>query len=172
MSTSMSTLIEDASPLAYRLSKPSGNAHRLLVLCHGVGGNETNLAPLAAHVPGDTAVVLARAPLPLGPDQYAWFQVAFGPQGPRPDFAAAQSSRVRLAAFVEHMQSALGIAPARTVVAGFSQGGIMGAGVSGFHSKDGSQLHGAPVGLAQDRDGALLIADDVGDAVWRVTAAR
>ncbi|HZV22990.1 MAG TPA: sorbosone dehydrogenase family protein [Luteimonas sp.] len=44
--------------------------------------------------------------------------------------------------------------------------------VSGFHSKDESELYGAPVGLAQDRDGGLLIADDVGDAVWRVTAAR
>ena len=42
--------------------------------------------------------------------------------------------------------------------------------VSGFHSDDESQLYGAPVGLAQDRDGALLVADDVGDAVWRVTA--
>ena len=44
--------------------------------------------------------------------------------------------------------------------------------VSGFHSDDESQLYGAPVGLAQDADGALLIADDVGDVVWRVTAAR
>jgi len=42
--------------------------------------------------------------------------------------------------------------------------------VSGFHSQDESQLYGAPVGLALDRDGALLIADDVGNAVWRVTA--
>jgi glucose/arabinose dehydrogenase len=33
-----------------------------------------------------------------------------------------------------------------------------------------TQLYGAPVGLAQDRQGALLIADDVSDAVWRVTA--
>jgi glucose/arabinose dehydrogenase len=42
--------------------------------------------------------------------------------------------------------------------------------VTGFHSDDESQLYGAPVGLATDKDGALLIADDVGDAVWRVTA--
>ncbi|MBO9829401.1 sorbosone dehydrogenase family protein [Xanthomonas sp. A2111] len=40
--------------------------------------------------------------------------------------------------------------------------------VSGFHSQDESQLFGAPVGLAQDKDGALLIADDVGNSVWRV----
>jgi len=130
MNLSTGPLIESAGPLAYRLSNGSRDARRLLVLCHGVGGSETSLAPLAAHVPGDTAVVLARAPLALGPDQYAWFQVAFGPQGPRPDFAAAESSRVRLAAFVEHMQSTLGIAPVSTVVAGFSQGGIMSASVA------------------------------------------
>ncbi|WP_371183843.1 PQQ-dependent sugar dehydrogenase [Xanthomonas sacchari] len=40
--------------------------------------------------------------------------------------------------------------------------------ISGFHSQDESQLFGAPVGLAQDKDGALLIADDVGNSVWRV----
>jgi len=43
--------------------------------------------------------------------------------------------------------------------------------VTGFHSNDERQLYGAPVGLAVDKDGALLIADDVGDVVWRVTAA-
>lgn len=43
--------------------------------------------------------------------------------------------------------------------------------VSGFHSDDESKLYGSPVGLTQDADGALLIADDVGNSVWRVTAA-
>jgi glucose/arabinose dehydrogenase len=41
--------------------------------------------------------------------------------------------------------------------------------VTGFHSADEKQLFGAPVGMAQDADGALLIADDVGNVVWRVT---
>jgi glucose/arabinose dehydrogenase len=44
--------------------------------------------------------------------------------------------------------------------------------VTGFHSADEKQLYGAPVGLAQDADGALLIADDVGNVVWRVTSAK
>jgi glucose/arabinose dehydrogenase len=43
--------------------------------------------------------------------------------------------------------------------------------VTGFYSADESQLYGAPVGLVQAKDGALLIADDVGNTVWRVTAA-
>ncbi|PLZ03695.1 L-sorbosone dehydrogenase [Burkholderia sp. WAC0059] len=41
--------------------------------------------------------------------------------------------------------------------------------VSGFVSDDEKELYGAPVGLAQDKDGALIIADDAGNAVWRVT---
>jgi glucose/arabinose dehydrogenase len=30
---------------------------------------------------------------------------------------------------------------------------------------------GRPVGVVIDREGALLVADDVGNAVWRVTRA-
>jgi len=41
--------------------------------------------------------------------------------------------------------------------------------VTGFTSADQKMLYGAPVGLAQAQDGALIIADDVGNVVWRVT---
>jgi hypothetical protein len=34
---------------------------------------------------------------------------------------------------------------------------------------DGDTAHGRPVGLAVDKSGALLVADDVGGTVWRVT---
>ena len=36
---------------------------------------------------------------------------------------------------------------------------------------DGQDAQGRPVGVALDRSGALLVADDVGNAVWRVTPA-
>ena len=42
--------------------------------------------------------------------------------------------------------------------------------LTGFLSADGKAF-GRPVGVALDRKGALLVADDVGNAVWRVTAA-
>ncbi len=42
--------------------------------------------------------------------------------------------------------------------------------LGGFLSRDG-QAQGRPVGVALDRQGALLVADDVGNAIWRVTAA-
>ncbi|WP_051180540.1 PQQ-dependent sugar dehydrogenase [Caballeronia insecticola] len=43
--------------------------------------------------------------------------------------------------------------------------------VTGFVSADEKELHGAPVGLTQDKDGALVFADDAGNTVWRVTGA-
>jgi len=41
--------------------------------------------------------------------------------------------------------------------------------VTGFLNQNG-EARGRPVGLAVDKTGALLIADDVGNTVWRVTA--
>ena len=102
---------------------------RLLLLLHGVGGNETNLGILADQAADDTLVVLPRAPLDMGMGQYAWFPVSFGPQGPRPDLAAAEQSRQRLAAFVAELQARYDVLPAKTVVAGFSQGGIISASI-------------------------------------------
>jgi glucose/arabinose dehydrogenase len=42
--------------------------------------------------------------------------------------------------------------------------------LTGFVNADGEAL-GRPVGVAIDRHGALLVADDVGNRIWRVTAA-
>lgn len=41
--------------------------------------------------------------------------------------------------------------------------------LTGFLSEEGA-AYGRPVGVAIDRKGALLVADDVGNVVWRVTA--
>ena len=43
--------------------------------------------------------------------------------------------------------------------------------VTGFLASDNKTVRGRPVGVAIDRTGALLIADDVGNVVWRVTAS-
>jgi len=39
--------------------------------------------------------------------------------------------------------------------------------LTGFVDADGNAL-GRPVGVAVDREGALLVADDVGNVIWRV----
>ncbi len=43
--------------------------------------------------------------------------------------------------------------------------------LTGFRSKDGD-AYGRPVGVAVDKAGALLVADDVGNVVWRVAPAK
>ncbi|PLC05737.1 sorbosone dehydrogenase [Variovorax sp. RO1] len=43
--------------------------------------------------------------------------------------------------------------------------------LTGFLSAD-EKAHGRPVGVALDKSGALLVADDVGNAVWRVSRSK
>jgi glucose/arabinose dehydrogenase len=43
--------------------------------------------------------------------------------------------------------------------------------LTGFLSPDG-EAWGRPVGVAVDKRGALLVADDVGNVIWRVTAVK
>lgn len=43
--------------------------------------------------------------------------------------------------------------------------------LTGFLTEDGDAF-GRPVGVAIDKQGALLVADDVGNAIWRVTEKR
>ena len=43
--------------------------------------------------------------------------------------------------------------------------------MTGFLDMPKGKTFGRPVGVAVDRFGALLIADDVGNTVWRVTPA-
>lgn len=62
----------------------------------------------------------------------------------------------------------------RVVFVPFTGGHPSGAMVdvlTGFLDANGS-AQGRPVGVALDQSGALLVADDVGNTVWRVTAAR
>jgi glucose/arabinose dehydrogenase len=61
----------------------------------------------------------------------------------------------------------------RVIFVPFSEGRPAGAPIdvlTGFVDDDGD-ARGRPVGVAIDKTGALLVADDVGNTVWRVTAA-
>ena len=62
----------------------------------------------------------------------------------------------------------------RVIFVKFEQGKPVGEPqevLGGFRDAQG-YAHGRPVGVAIDKHGNLLVADDVGGRVWRVTAAR
>ena len=61
----------------------------------------------------------------------------------------------------------------RVIFVPFDQGRPSGSPedfLTGFLSEDGA-AYGRPVGVAVDRKGAVLVADDVGNVVWRVSPA-
>jgi glucose/arabinose dehydrogenase len=63
----------------------------------------------------------------------------------------------------------------RVVFVPFAQGRPSGPPrdiLTGFLAPDESVSYGRPVGVAVGPGGCLLVADDVGDAIWRVTAAQ
>lgn len=131
-SYSLSELQTDpATGLHYRKRLPVPAAPtKLLLVLHGFGADETNLLDLARGVDPDTLVVFARGPLQVGGSQFAWFRVNFTATGPQISPQEAEHSRTLLITLLQQLQQQHGIAPEHTVIAGFSQGGIMSASVA------------------------------------------
>lgn len=99
----------------------------LLVLMHGVGSNEADLFALAPWVPPNFHLLSLRAPFPLGPQSFAWFQFGVLPDGQRQINAAQEAqSRALLSEVMAQAAAQLHVPADRVVVGGFSQGGIMG----------------------------------------------
>ncbi len=115
-------------PLTYlqRPAAPTVPRPWLLVLMHGVGSNEQDLFALAPQLPEHFHVLSLRAPFRMGPGSHAWFDFSIEPGGARTINEAQEAQARALAAqCVQSAAAQLGIAPARVVVGGFSQGGIM-----------------------------------------------
>ena len=122
---------DPTSGLSFRLmNTASKTIRRCLVLLHGVGSNELTVAELGQGVSDDTLVVLVQGPLTLGPQQFAWFQVSFTTNGPRINAEQAERSRQALIQLISELQKQFGLTSKQTVLAGFSQGGIMSSGVA------------------------------------------
>jgi phospholipase/carboxylesterase len=114
---------EAESGIFFRKACGSSAPKGRLLLLHGVGSNEANLASLAASLPADLEILLLRGPLQVGPQGFAWYQVNFTSDGPSFNKEQAESSRQLLLRFIKALP------PLPTVIAGFSQGGIMSSSV-------------------------------------------
>ncbi|MFC4523816.1 alpha/beta hydrolase [Cupriavidus pinatubonensis] len=122
-----------ASGLRYRLRDTDGVPAGRLLLLHGVGSNETGLAPLSSYIDPRVQIALVQGPLVFGPRQHGFFEVSFQSGAPAINAPQAERSRQQLITLVRsfHAQDAKAAAPrVPTVIAGFSQGGILSASVS------------------------------------------
>lgn len=112
-----------------RAPSPGANADGdrppLLILLHGVGANERQMASIAPAFDQRFVVVSARSPLVLGPSAFGWFHVTFTAQGPVIDAGEAEAGWKLLARFVDEAVAAYDADPARVYLGGFSQGAIM-----------------------------------------------
>ena len=127
-----SNFLTDAQ-FAYRIRPASINPPKgCLILLHGVGGNERNFSEIAKWVDPRILVVMPQGPIALNNsgDQFAWFHVVFTQDGPQINEQEADNSRLRLLTFINEMQSLYQINSSNTLIAGFSQGGIMSAGAA------------------------------------------
>jgi phospholipase/carboxylesterase len=102
-----------------------GGRPPLLLLLHGVGANERQMAALAPRLDPRFLVLSVRSPLALGPDAYGWFHVSFTPQGPVIVEQEAAAGWETIGRFATEAVAAYGADPGRVYVGGFSQGGIM-----------------------------------------------
>jgi phospholipase/carboxylesterase len=97
----------------------------LLVLLHGVGGNETNLFKYADMVPPEYVVVAARAPFVKTIGSYAWFSVNFAMGKPIINPEEAEQSRIMLMKFINQLIEKYNADSNNIYLVGFSQGAIM-----------------------------------------------
>jgi phospholipase/carboxylesterase len=111
--------------LTYRERQAAGDPDGLLVLHHGRGADEHDLLGLADVLDPQQRlhVVTPRAPLTIpGWPGYHWYHV---PRVGYPDPETLNASYNALAEFHDELWQRTGIAPADTVLGGFSMGSVM-----------------------------------------------
>jgi phospholipase/carboxylesterase len=97
----------------------------LLLLLHGLGGNEKDFFGLAPYLDERFLVVSARAPVALEYGGYGWFRIEYTPRGTVADIEQARKSLGMLPDFIDGLVEAYGADSRRIYLAGFSQGSMM-----------------------------------------------
>lgn len=155
----------------------------LLVLLHGIGADEHDLFPLAAHLDPRLEVVSLRAPY----DYYsghAWFHLDVRPGGELvPDVAQARATLADLVRWVAAAPGRYGTDPRRTFLLGFSQGAMMSlgalctapervAGVVALSGRSPKGLFDCPAQREETARVPLLVAHGTLDDVLPVASGR
>jgi phospholipase/carboxylesterase len=114
----------DQSSLTYGLRRPKASPQGTLVVMHGRGADEHDLAPLleALDPDGDLLGVLPRGPLALPPGGRHWYVLR---EVGSPDRETFLETFALLSDWLDGLLAENGVAPERLVLGGFSQGAVM-----------------------------------------------
>jgi phospholipase/carboxylesterase len=116
--------MSDIDAVAHRLRQAAGEPRGAIVLLHGRGTDEHDLAPLLDVLDPERALVgvTPRAPLQLPPGGNHWYavrQIGF------PDPDTFRRTYELLSEWLDALPEALGVPWERTLLGGFSQGAVM-----------------------------------------------
>jgi len=103
----------------------SGTLPPLLLLLHGIGSQEGDLAALVPLLDDRFHIMSLRAPITLAPSSYAWFEVGLPPRVPQIQTSQAEASRKLLIEFIRLAPLHYPIDPQQVHLFGFSQGAVM-----------------------------------------------
>ncbi len=107
-------------PLDRSLQRPA-----LLMLLHGLNGNETGAFEVEAAFDPRFLVLCPRAPHETAPGRYRWFDTDLVIERAPIDAGEAEASRRALVQFVNDAVMGFGVDPRLVFVLGFSQGAMM-----------------------------------------------
>lgn len=109
------------SVLVHRRLPAKGEAKATLVFMHGLGDSLAgwSFLPEVLDLPW-LEVVLVQAPLPYGPG-WSWYELDASLRSTAKTRSDIATNRAKIAALLAHLR----LAPARTIVGGFSQGAVM-----------------------------------------------
>ena len=102
----------------------------VIILLHGVGSNEEYLFSFANQLPEKYMIISARAPITLGRNSFAWYQVEFSTGKPVFNVGQEESSRNTIIKFIEQLKQKYSLNESEIYLCGFSQGGIMSYSVA------------------------------------------
>jgi len=155
----------------------------LLVLLHGISGNESALERFADALDPRLRVLSVRAPFTSAPGAHRWFAVKFSPQGIHIDSEEAEQSRLAVIQFINDAVMGFGADPRRVYLLGFSQGATLAyaigltapdklRGIVGIGGRVLRELAPLAAPGAALRHLTLLIQHGVNDPVMPVARGR
>lgn len=108
-----------------RIRETQQKPSRLMLLIHGLTGDENSMWVFARNMPGQYWMVAPRAPYKAEPTGYSWREKSDSSQFGRPSLDQLRTSAEGLVRLVDEYSASVGIDSHTFDVMGFSQGGAM-----------------------------------------------